>query len=951
MKKITIKTAIATAVLAGLTACKTTHQTQDNSTTIEQTVSSEFKLNYEKFVLDNGLEVILHKDSSDPVAAVALTFHVGSAREKEGRTGFAHLFEHLLFLESENLGKGGLDKLNSRVGGSGANGSTSRDRTNYFQTVPNDALEKMLWAEADKLGYFINTVTDQVLAKEKQVVKNEKRLRVDNVPYGHVNYVIGKSLYPDNHPYNWQVIGSLEDLQNSTLEDVKEFYKKWYVPNNATLVVAGDFDTAQAKQWIKKYFSEIKRGDEINDLEVNIPELAENKALYYEDNFAKLPQLRLAWPTAEIYHQDYYALNVLANYLAQGKGAPLYRILTEKHQLAANPTAFSFGSEISGEFYINVNAYEGKALQEVKDAVFEALHLFEKEGISQKDLNRIKAGQETQFYQTSSSVIGKAFQLAQFNIFADDPGYINQNIKNILAVTQQDVMRVYNQYIKGKHYISTSFVPKGQTDLVVTGAKLAEVEEEKIVKGAEQQFDLNQEVSYQRTPSSFDRSKEPEYGKEPQIKVPEIWEKTLTNGLEVHGIIDNEVPLVNARLRLKGGQLLDDPNKVGVAYLFGQLMNKGTKNKTTEQLENAIQELGSTITFVTGRDNVQVNISSLSKHYAQTMQLVEEMLLEPRWDQQEFELIKKQTKNNLIQQASQPGTIAANQLNQLIFGDEHILSKNLLGDAKTIDSISIDDLKAYYSKNMSPSVADFYIVGAVDSKKAVAPMKALEKNWLATPVSFIDYKMPERTNSAKVYFYDVPGAKQSVINMANIAMPSTADDYYAASRIMNYKLGGGGFASKLTQELREGKGYTYGIGSGFVATPDYGYFNIGTNVRTNVTYESLVLIRDIMKNYGKDFSDADLNDTQSFLIKSNARAFETHQAKLAMLQNINENNLPRNFLDEQLEEVKTISKQELAKLAIQYANPDKMIYLIVGDAKTQLKEVEKLDLGEISILN
>ncbi|MDZ7758260.1 pitrilysin family protein [Rhodohalobacter sp.] len=257
---------------------------------------TDFSVEYEKFTLDNGLEVIFHKDDSDPVTAVALTFHVGSARELPGRTGFAHLFEHLLFLESENLGRGGLDQMSARIGGSGANGSTSRDRTNYFQTVPNDALEKMIWAEADKMGYFINTVNEMVLEKEKQVVKNEKRQGVDNAPYGHTGYVIDKNLYPEGHPYSWQVIGSLEDLQAATLDDVVNFYNTWYVPNNATLVIAGDFDSDQAREWVQKYFDEIPRGDEIEPLEKQPAKLDETKKLYHVDNFARLPELRLTWP-------------------------------------------------------------------------------------------------------------------------------------------------------------------------------------------------------------------------------------------------------------------------------------------------------------------------------------------------------------------------------------------------------------------------------------------------------------------------------------------------------------------------------------------------------------------------------------------------------------------------------------------------------------------------------
>lgn len=306
-----------------------------------QSQDGSFKIPFEKFTLPNGLQVIFHIDRSDPVVAVSLTAHVGSARENEGRTGFAHLFEHLLFLESENLGKGGLDKMTARIGGSGANGSTNRDRTNYLQTVPNDALEKMLWAEADKLGWFINTVTDPVLAKEKQVVKNEKRQGVDNVPYGHNSYVIDKHLYPSDHPYNWQVIGSLEDLQNTTLDYVKEFYRRWYVPNNVTLVVAGDFDPVQAKKWVNKYFAEIKRGADVNNMPKMPGVVPQIVRLYHEDNFARLPQLTMAWPTVEQYHPDSYPLSVLAQYLTQGKKLLFTRLLLKIKNWQRTPACFT----------------------------------------------------------------------------------------------------------------------------------------------------------------------------------------------------------------------------------------------------------------------------------------------------------------------------------------------------------------------------------------------------------------------------------------------------------------------------------------------------------------------------------------------------------------------------------------------------------------------------------
>ena len=257
---------------------------------------ADFAIDFERYELDNGLEVILHVDDSDPLAAVAMTFHVGSAREVEGRTGFAHLFEHLFFLDSENLGSGGLDRLMTRIGSS-TNGSTSRDRTNYFEVVPIDGLEKTLWAEADKLGFFINTVTESVVAKEKQVVKNEKRQGVDNRPYGHNEYVIDRAMYPPGHPYRWQVIGSLADLDAATLDDTKEFHARWYAPGNATLVVAGALDVEQTKAWIEKYFGEIPARETPTTPEPPEVRLTESRRLYHEDNFGNLPLLTLSWPT------------------------------------------------------------------------------------------------------------------------------------------------------------------------------------------------------------------------------------------------------------------------------------------------------------------------------------------------------------------------------------------------------------------------------------------------------------------------------------------------------------------------------------------------------------------------------------------------------------------------------------------------------------------------------
>jgi zinc protease len=904
-----------------------------------------FKVDYEKFKLANGLEVIFHIDRSDPVVAVALTAHVGSAREKAGRTGFAHLFEHLLFLESENLGKGGLDKVSAQVGGSGANGSTSRDRTNYFQTVPNDALEKMLWAEADKLGWFINTVTDPVLAKEKEVVKNEKRQGVDNSPYGHTGYVIDSALYPTDHPYHWQVIGSLDDLQKATLADVKEFFRRWYVTNNVTLVVAGDFDPIQAKKWVAKYFSEIKRGEDVKPLPKRPGIVRQTVKFYHEDNLASLPELTMAWPVVEDYHPDSYPLTVLARYLSVGKKAPFYQVLVEGQKLTDQVRMSNDSSELAGQFELAVRAFADKDLDEVSRAIGEAFAKFEKEGISEKDLNRIKAGQETQFYNSLSSVLGKGFQLAQYNIFADDPGFIARDIENILAVTPADVTRVYQKYIKDKPFIATSFVPRGKPALALEGSTKAEVVEEKIVQGAEQTVDPSAQAAYERTPSAFDRSVEPPYGPAPEVKIPAIWEDKIANGMRVLGIQNNEVPLVQFEILIEGGQLLEDINRIGVANMMARMMTQGTRTKTALELEEAVQQLGATIRVNAATENIRVGVNTLAKNYDATLALVEEILLDPRWDAKEFDLIKQSTISQIRQQQANPNALAQNNFNLLIYGKDNIRSRNILGTIDSVNAITLDDLKAFYARSISPSVARMDVVGALDNAKITTSLKGLDGKWKSKKVEIPEYKTPEPPAKSQVYFYDVPDAKQSVLRFGYPALAQTDKDFYPAT-VMNYILGGGGFASRLTQILREGKGYTYGIGSGFSGTNRPGAFSISSSVRANVTLESAQLVKSILQEYPKTFSEKDLETTKGFLIKSNARAFETAEAKLNMLENIGKYGWKYDYVKGREQIVRGMTVQQIVDLSQKYLNTDRMIWLVVGDAKTQLPRMKELGFGE-----
>jgi len=715
------------------------------------TDTSGLAVAFEKYELDNGLEVVLHQDASDPIVAVALLYHVGSAREMPGRTGFAHLFEHLLFQSSENLGEGGFINAIPALGGN-FNGGTSNDMTIYFESVPSDALERVLWMESDRLGFFINTVTEPRLENEKQIVKNEKRQGVDNVPYGHTASVIDSSMFPADHPYNWQVIGSLEDLQAATLDDVRQFYSDYYGPQNVTLVIAADFDSAEARAMVETYFGEIPAGAEVQPTGARPATLAGTESFYHEDNFAQMPALTMAWPTVEMFSADAYALDALSELLASGKKAPFYKVVVEEKQLAPAVSAYQDSREIAGKFQVSARAFPGTDLDELKAAFDEAFARFEADGVSDQDLDRIKAGLETSFYNGISSVLGKAFQLSQYNTFAGDPGFVTQDLENTLAVTTDDVMRVYETYIKGQDYIATSFVPQGQVDLSLADARQAEVFVEEIVAGAEAAAgDLGGMYDFEKTPSAIDRETPPVLGAAPSSSTPEVWTAELDNGMRVLGVTQDELPLIQFNIRLRGGMLLDDPAKVGVANLITDMLMEGTAHRTPEELEEAIDQLGASLNMFTSSQWITISGNTLARNYDAVMALVEEVLLEPRWDEQQFALAKERTISNIRQSAANPNAIATRAYNRLVYGDDNILANSTLGDEASVESITIDDLKAFYVANFSPRVATMHVAGDISRERVVGSLSGLAGRWAAVPVTVPVPDFPQGGQEARVY--------------------------------------------------------------------------------------------------------------------------------------------------------------------------------------------------------
>jgi len=925
-----IKTILISISLVLLAACSSNKQ-------------SSLSIPYESYKLDNGLEVILNEDKSDPITSFVILYHVGSGREVSGKTGFAHLFEHMMFQRSENVGEDQLFKYIEGAGGD-LNGFTSNDCTTYFEVVPKNALEMCMWVESDRLGYLTNTVTPSSLANQQNVVQNEKRQGEDNMPYGFTDYVIEKNLYPAGHPYSWEVIGEMEDIKNATIEDVKAFHEKYYVPNNATIVVSGDFIADSVKAMVEKYFGEIPSGNAVTDMEPVKVTLATTKKIYHEDNFAKAPQYTMVYPVAEQFTKDAYALNILAQLLGEGKKSPLYKILIKDKKLTSNVDVWNDARELSGEFRISITANPMTSLKDVEKAVFEAFSKFETEGFTEKDLERTKAKLETQFYDMMSSVMYKSFMLGLYNEFAGSPSYLTEEMKNQMAITMQDVRDAYNKYIKGQNYVSTSFVPKGQLDLVAEGSVNADIIEEDINNATQMSVAEVAEGPIVKTPSKIDRSTAPVLGPDPSLNIPEVWSGKASNGIKIYGIEHHELPMVQYSMVISGGHMLDDISKPGVARLMAQMLNEGTKNKTPEDLEEAIELLGATIRVSSGDENITVYVTTLARNFEKTAELVKEMLLEPRWDEEQFALAKTKTVNNLKRNMANPNYLANITLSKKILGPDNVLSVDYNGTVESVESITIDDLKAFYEKNISPSVSNLLVVGDVDKARVEAAFSKLFSEWSPKEVLIPAFTFPQVPEKGSIYFVDVPGAKQSVISIGCLAIPRNDPDFYKAD-VANYMLGGG-TNGRFFMVLREEKGFTYGAYSYFNGQKQYGTFEASSAVRSDATYESVNIFKDLMTEYRKGVPQEYADFTRTSLLRANSRRFETLYALLTMLSTMTAYDLPADYIKQEENYLQGLTVEQIDETVQKYIDPMRMYYVVVGDAATQMKGLSKTGFGE-----
>ncbi|WP_091142223.1 M16 family metallopeptidase [Mucilaginibacter pineti] len=898
---------------------------------------SDLVIPYEKYVLPNGLTVILAEDHSDPLVHVDITYHVGSAREEIGKSGFAHFFEHMMFQGSDHVANGDHFKIITEAGGT-LNGSTNRDRTNYYETVPANQLEKMLWLESDRMGFLLDAVTQQKFEVQRATVKNERGQNYDNRPYGLASEYTSKNLYPYGHPYSWLTIGYIEELNKVGVNDLKNFFLRWYGPNNATITIGGDLNAKQTLAWVSKYFGSIPRGPEVKNMSLPAPVLTADRYISYTDNYAKLPMLSITYPGVKIYDKDMSALDALAGIIGQGRNSIFYKNFV-KTRKAAQASMNSSNTELAGEIGIRVIPFPGQTLADAKKLVDESLAEFEQKGVSDDDLIRFKASSEAGYINGLSSVSGKVSALAQAQTFTGNPNQIGAELASIRAVTKEDVIRVYNKYIKNKPAVILSVLPKGGTVQPVAADNYT------VNTAGYKAPDYGYGgLTYHKATDNFDRAVKPGVGANPAIKVPAIWSTVTPNGIHIIGTENKEIPAVSISISIKGGGMfaINNPAKAGLAGIVGRMMNEETKNYTAEQFNSELEKLGSNIGIFAGADEISIDVSSLTKNLPKTMALLQEKLYNPKFTQDALDRIKKQTIEGFKQAKTQPAGVASSVYNKILYGTDNVRTYATGGNEETVAAITLQDVQDYYDNNFSPSVTNIVVVGDVNEGTARGALAFLN-SWKDKKVTIPTPAGGNSFDKTTLYIVDVPNAAQSEIRIGYLDKLNydVTGDYYKLG-IANYILGGA-FNSHINLNLREKKGWTYGARSGFNSSKYGGDFTASAGVLATATDSSVVEFIKEIRNYQQNgITPDELKFTQTSIGQSDARKYETNGQKAAFLSRIQEYNLKPTFVDDQNKILSTITPAEINQLASKYLNTDNMIILVVGDKAKTLPGLQKL---------
>ncbi len=889
-------------------------------------IAQDFKFNiedidikYQKFTLDNGLTVIIHEDHKAPIVAVNIWYHVGSKNEKAGKTGFAHLFEHLMFNGSENYNTDYFEAMES-IGATDLNGTTSFDRTNYFQNVPKSAFDIALWMESDRMGHFAGAISQERLDEQRDVVQNEKR-QGENQPYGRMFESIVKRSFPANHPYSHTVIGSMDDLNGATLDDVKDWFKNYYGPANATLVIAGDVETNAALEKVKKYFGDIPSGPPVTHPMTYIAKRSGEIRDVMQD---RVPQTRvqITWNVPEFGNEDAFKLDLISTTLTNGKSSRLYKRLVYDEQLASSVNSYNWENEISGLFVIRADVKPGKDAKKVEAIINEELQRLLKDGLTEQELTRGKTNFLSGFVKGIERIGGfggKSDILAMNHVYMGDPEFYKTRLKAYRDLTAEEIRLAGNKWLSdGKYVLYVEPFPE-----------------------------------YSTTKTEIDRSTGlPDLGEEDVVEFPKIQQTTLSNGLKVLLTQRNSVPMVTMSMEFDAGFAADQFGKPGTAKLTMNMLDEGTKNRDAFQISDELDMLGTSLYTGSNLDMSFVNMTALKQNFDSSMDLFADVILNPLFSEKEMQRLKMEQVDDIKREKNIPFQMALRVFPKLIYGEGHAYSLPFTGSGyeNTVSEITKEDLNRFYSTWIHPNNATLIVVGDITMSELTSKLEELFKKWKSkdVPVKNIATVKP---NAGKIYLIDRPGSIQSIVLAGHVADP------YGSVNEKAFKLAnnilGGEFTSRINMNIREDKGWSYGAFGFLIDTKGQRPYLSFAPVQSDKTSATMIELKKEISEFvtTNKATEKEFEKTKNNEVLSLPGIWETMNSVRNSIGNINRYNLPLNYYQNYSKDIKSIDLKEVQEVASEIIHPENISWIIVGDVNQIKEQVKELNYGEIIIID
>ena len=881
------------------------------------------KVTFEKYTLPNGLQVILHVDRKLPVVHVNQWFHVGSKNEKVNRTGFAHLFEHMMFQGAKNTPNeyfAYIEKAGANLFTGGVNGTTNNDRTNYFATVPSANLEYVLWLESDRLATLTEALTKEKLDNQRDVVKNERRQGLENQPYGRAFMLITENVFPKGHPYSWDVIGSHEDLTAASVEDVKEFFKTYYTPNNLSLVIAGDFDPAEAKRLVEKYFGSIPPGPALDRPARWVPKLDGERLIEVKD---RVPQERvyISWPTPAFFDAGDAELDLAATILSDGLSSRLNKVLVYDRQLASDVTAFQASREIASVFTVIATARPGASLAQIEQIITDEIARLAKSGPTSEELKRAQAKWEYRYVSGLERIGGfggKADLLNQYNTYWGSPGKFEDDLNRYRNATAGAVSSTVARWLDTRNRLLIRFHP---------------------------------ETSGRESQVAIDRSKEPPIGADRRFIAPEVKSARLDNGMEIFVVERHELPKVAVSLVTRAGSVSDTRGREGVAHLTAAALDTGTKTRKALEIEDALGDLGTSLQAFAGRESSTVSMEVLKRNLSPALDVFADAVRNPVFPASEIDRVKKLHLDNLAQEANDPNALSQRVGQMLLFGPEHPYGRPRGGLPATVSQITREDLARFHETNWKPGGSALIFAGDISLEEATALARQNFGTWSGGAPPAVDIPAPQPVGVGKVYLIDRQDAAQTVIMQMLPGPPRKTDDFYALN--LADAVWGGGFGTRLNLNLRESKGYSYGVFSYPDLKSKMGAWIALGGVQTNKTKESVVeFVNELRFLSGeKPITEKELADAKANRVRGYAQQFESLGQLVGQIGTLWSFGLPFTELQRYPDETQRLSLASVNAAAQKYAVPGKVTLLLVGDRAKIEPGLRELNLGEIVVLD